>query len=140
MQHADAEGKAIYTKDELLAKIRTSLGGRAAEIVYYGDKDGVSTGASGDLSSATAMARSIVCTYGMDGEFGLSVISERGASGELSEKIRCAVNKILDEQMRLAISLISENRDRIDSLVAQLMLKNHLTGREIDSALKCVRD
>ena len=140
MQHADAEGKAIYTKDELLAKIRTSLGGRAAEIVYYGDKDGVSTGASGDLSSATAMARSIVCTYGMDGEFGLSVISERGASGELSEKIRCAVNKILDEQMRLAISLISENRDRIDSLVAQLMLKNHLTGREIDSALKCVRE
>ena len=136
MQHADSEGKAIYTKDELLAKIRTSLGGRAAEIVYYGDRDGVSTGASGDLASATSLARSIVCTYGMDGEFGLSVIGDRGVSGDLSEKIRIAVNKILDQQMELAIKLVQENKDRIDALVAQLMLKNHLTGKEIASALE----
>ena len=53
MQHADQEGKALYTKDELLARIKTSLGGRAAEIVYYGERDGISTGASGDLASAT---------------------------------------------------------------------------------------
>ncbi len=132
MQHDDNEGKAIYTKDELLSKIRTSLGGRAAEIVYYGEKDGVSTGASGDLVSATNMARSIICTYGMDEEFGLAVIDQPSSrSGAIDSKVREAVNKILADEMHNAIKLIEENRRSIDALVERLMSENHLTGDEI---------
>ncbi|MBR6825033.1 MAG: AAA family ATPase, partial [Oscillospiraceae bacterium] len=77
MQHADREGKAIYTREELLARIRTSLGGRGAEIVYYGLEDGISTGASGDLASATDLARRLLCNYGMDDAFGLAVVDSR---------------------------------------------------------------
>lgn len=132
MQHDDNEGKALYTKDELLARIRTSLGGRASEIVYYGEKDGVSTGASGDLASATNLARSIICTYGMDAGFGLAVIDQQAARySELSGEVREAVNKILAEELQNAIKLIGANRRAIDALVERLLSDNHLTGKEI---------
>ncbi len=136
MQHSDNEGKGIYTKDELLAKIRTSLGGRAAEIAYYGERDGVSSGASGDLVSATNIARQIVCTYGMDSEFGLAVVTGDNSGGAMSIEVRTAVNRILSEQMSETIKIISENKDKIDALVAELMVKNHMSGIEIEDTLK----
>ncbi len=136
MQHAEQEGKAIYTKDELLARIRTSLGGRAAEVAYYGERDGISTGASGDLESATNVAQQIVCTYGMDDEFGLAVVHGAvAANGTMSVEVRESVNRILKEQMSEAVKLISENKDKIDSLVDELMTKNHLNGTEIERAI-----
>lgn len=136
MQHAEHEGKAIYTKDELLARIRTSLGGRAAEIAYYGERDGISTGASGDLVSATNIAQQIVCTYGMDDDFGLAVVHGAvAANGTMSVDVRASVNRILREQMNEAVKLISENKDKIDSLVEELMSKNHLNGAEIEQAI-----
>lgn len=132
MQHADEEGKSLYTKEELMGKIRASLGGRAAELVYYGDKDGISTGASGDLAAATEQARRIICTYGMNDEFGLAVIDGRTVQGgEISAKIQTAVNKILSEEMSKALKLISENKRAVDALVEQLLAKNHLSGDEI---------
>ncbi len=141
MQHADEEGKAIYTRDELLSKIRTSLGGRASEMVYYGERDGVSTGASGDLSSATRLAQQIVCTYGMDDLFGLAVVTNNNAnSGEMSLEVRGAVNKLLSEQMTQAIRLITDNRYRVDALVDALMSKNHLSGKEIDAILSGAKE
>lgn len=136
MQHAEQEGKAIYTKDELLARIRTSLGGRAAEIVYYGEKAGISTGASGDLVSASHTAQQIVCTYGMDDDFGLAVIANAvAANGTMSVEVRTAVNKILKEEMAMAVALIEENKNLIDALVEALLEKNHLNGAEIGSVL-----
>lgn len=131
MQRAEQEGKAIYTRDELLARIRTSLGGRAAEIVYYGDKDGISTGASGDLQNATSLAQQIVCTYGMDEAFGLAVVSSAAANGEMSAEVRTAVNRILREQMEAAVRLVQEHKNTIDTLVMELMYKNHLNEQEI---------
>lgn len=129
MQHSDNEGKMIYTKDELLAKIRTSLGGRAAEIVFYGEEDGASTGASGDLASATGTAADMICRYGMNEKFGLAAIDKRSASDE----VRAAVNAILSEQMQSAIRAISENRKAVDALADELIAKNHLSGGEIEA-------
>ncbi len=136
MQHAEQEGKNIHTRDELLARIRTSLGGRAAEIVYYGEKDGISTGASGDLASATNVARHMLCTYGMDEDFGLAVINGvTDENGILAAEVRGAINVILKEQMEETVRLISENREKVDALVEVLMTKNHLNGAEIDAVL-----
>jgi len=138
MQHADQENKGLFTKEELLADIRTSLGGRAAEIVYYGPKDGVSTGASGDLANATAKARRLICSYGMDEDFGLAVVQpEAASSGEaMSLEVRQAVNRILQEQMEKALTLVQENQPKIDALVKALLVKNHMTGTQIDEILK----
>ena len=136
MLHVD-EGKQVFTKEELLAKIRTSLGGRAAEIVYYGDVDGLSTGAGADLASATSAAKRIVCSYGMDDDFGLAVLDQKEAQdGEMLAKVREAVNKILDQEMKNAIGIIKENRRSIDALVERLLSDNHLTGDEIKSVFE----
>lgn len=137
MQHAEQEGKAIYTKDELLARIRTSLGGRAAEIAYYGEKDGISTGASGDLASATAVAQQIVCVYGMDEKFGLATVNgDTASNGTMSVEVRESVNRILNEQMNEAVRLISENKNKIDALVETLIDKNQLNSEEIKQVLE----
>ena len=137
MQHDDNEGKAIHTRRELLERLRTSMGGRAAEIVYYGEEEGLSSGASGDLRNATHIARSILCSYGMDREFGLSYVDQQTAKeGGLSERIHAAVNKILEEELRNAVRLISEHRAAIDALVQELMVRNHMSGPEIDAILR----
>ena len=128
MQHADNEGKAMYTKSELLARIRTSLAGRAAEIVYYGPEEGISTGASGDLYSATKLAEQMICSYGMDQSVGMSYINANG----ITHTIRDRVNSILDEELKNAIAIIKANREAIDAIVDALIDRNHLKGNEID--------
>lgn len=136
MQHGDNEGKQIYTMDELLARIRTSLGGRAAEIAYYGKRNGLSTGAGADLANATNIARQLVCNYGMDEEFGLAVVQKADGDNEMSDKVRASVNRILKEQMDKAVELVTENMGKIDALVNVLMTKNHLNGYEIEKVFK----
>lgn len=137
MQHGDNEKKALYTKAELLANIRTALGGRAAETVCYGPHEGLSTGAGGDLISATKMAEQIVCSYGMDETIGLAVVDSRSMGfGSLADDVRRAVNTVLLQEMENAKRLITENRTAFDRLVNELILRNHLSGTQIDCILK----
>jgi ATP-dependent Zn protease len=131
MQHASNEDKGIYTRREIMHKIRTSLGGRAAELVYYGAEDGVSTGASGDLYSATRLAKSMMCRYGMDESVGLSYIDPTESSST-ADLVRERVNAILKEELDAAVKTIDENRAAIDAMVEALMDKNHLKETEID--------
>ncbi|MBQ9858655.1 MAG: hypothetical protein IJO77_06605, partial [Oscillospiraceae bacterium] len=86
--------------------------------------------------AATRTAQHIICTYGMDEAFGLAVIDPQTArTGELSAEVRAAVNKMLEAEMKQAIDLITENKTVIDALIAELMKKNHLSGKEIDAIL-----
>ncbi len=135
MQHSEQEGKLLFTREELLSRIRVSLGGRAAEIVYYGEQDGLSTGAGADLVSATSTARNIICSYGMDEDFGLAVVDRVSTADGMTDDVRAAVNRILDLQMREAVKIISENRAKIDALVSELMDRNHMSGPEINRVL-----
>lgn len=141
MQHDSTEKKTIYTKDELLSRIRVALGGRAAEIVCYGECGGVSTGASGDLVSATAIAERIVCSYGMVDECGLAVSDPRTLrSGDVAMEVRKAVNKLLSEQMSQAIEKIRANKDMLDVLSNELMQKSHLSANEISELFLPYKD
>ena len=132
MQHANSEGKGLYTKNELLGKIRTSLGGRAAELVYYGAEEGISTGASGDLHSATSIAEQMICNYGMDESVGLSYLEGRAADSVYFGEVRSRVNEILKSELANAVALIRTNRVAMDRMVDVLMEKNHLKEEEID--------
>ena len=134
MQHAEREDKGFYTKEEILASIRTSLGGRAAEMVYYGEQDGITTGASGDLAAATAQARRMLCRYGMDERFGLAATAE--TDGPMSAEMRERVNEILSRELAAAIASVEENRATVDALVGALLERNHLKGDEIAAILK----
>ena len=120
MQYADQEERMGYTRQELLARIRTALGGRAAEIVYYGKEDGISTGASGDLQSATRLAKQMICVYGMDEDFGMAVVDPENSF--MSQQVYRDINEILKEQLAEAVRLITENKNKMDQLVEQLIL------------------
>ena len=134
MQHADGESKGSYSRKELLFRIRTSLAGRAAEIAYYGPEDGLTTGASGDLESATRLATRIIGTYGMDEKMGLACLDPR--SDALASVVRTRVNEILAAELAAAVNTINENRAAMDAIVAELMAKNYLKGDEIDEIFK----
>lgn len=134
MAHGDNESQGTYTKKMLLNRIRTSLGGRAAELVFFGEDEGLSTGPSSDLRTATAIARSIVCNYGMDESMGLAVISEsEAADGYIAGKIRDAVNNILQAELDNAKKLLLANRNAVDKIVEVLLVKNHLGSEEIEA-------
>jgi ATP-dependent Zn protease len=133
MQHTADEDKHIFTKNELLSRIRTALGGRASEIVYYGAENGVSTGAAGDLINATTLARKMVELYGMDDTLGLVACIDQE---EMSPETRNAVNKILVAEMNNAIEVIRSNKETVDKLSDALVNKNHLSSNEINKIFK----
>ena len=133
MQHANQEERTGYTKQELIGRIRTALGGRAAEIVYYGRENGLSTGASGDLETATDLAERMLCRYGMDEEFGLAVIDQAGEP--LAGQVQSHINELLKVQLEEAIRLIQAYQDKVSRLVSKLMESNSLREQEIDRIL-----
>ncbi len=133
MQHASQEDKMGYTRKELLNRIRVALGGRAAELVCYGAENGVTTGASGDLRTATSLAQRMLCTYGMMEPFGLAVVES--PSQQLSERIHAQVNRILEEELTNAVHLLASRRHMLDKLVEELRQRNSLNGKDLDQLL-----
>ena len=140
MRHDDAEDKPILTRAEVANLIRTSLGGRAAEIAYYGEEDGVSTGASSDLQSATYYALRMLCSYGMDKKHGLaSVPIQTYLQNGMPDSILAAVNEILAKELQEAIDIINEGKPYIDKLVDHLLAKDHIYGAELNSLFDSVK-
>jgi cell division protease FtsH len=137
MEHSDDDISApIKTKAQLIDNIRTSLGGRASEIVFYGETEGISSGASGDLQSATRIARAMICNYGMDEVLGLASLStEEATMGPMASKITERISEITNREMTETINIIEKSKDKINSLVTALLEKNHLTGEDINAIL-----
>ena len=144
MRRSEAEMKReSLTREELLARIRTALGGRAAELLYYGPA-GLTTGASGDLENATGIARQIVSVYGMDGEFGLLATPEMLKHAEAIaspeyQKINDAARKILEEQMAETRKLMEANRPHLDAIAGALLKKNRLYRADLVEILPPVK-
>jgi cell division protease FtsH len=136
----DVERRAGLTREEILWKIRVSLGGRAAELLRLGPEEGMSTGASQDLQSATNWARAMICEYGMDSEFGLLVTPElmryEGAlSSPVLLKINEAAGRILAAQMQETQKVMEAHREHLDRLTAALLDKERLTGEDVKDLL-----
>ncbi len=133
MQRGDNEQKGNYTKGELISQIRTSLAGRAAEMVYYGEDGGLTTGAVGDLQNATRVARYMICNCGMDEEFGLVYIPAEHSKENPAVTKR--IGEILLRELEITVKTVAENRAAIDALTVALLEKNHLRTDEIDAIL-----
>ena len=122
------------TRDDLLGWIRTALGGRAAEMEYYG-QSGITTGSSSDLEKATKIARAMVTKYGMyEEEMGLQVIDDAEYENNVTAKE--LVNKILSQQLAEARQIVRDNKEASDRIVAALLQsKNkYLTQTELKKA------
>ena len=132
------EEKYLLTKDELITKIVTLLGGRAAEEVVFHT---VTTGASNDIERATKLARTMVSQYGMSDTFGLMGLesvesryldgrSVLNCSDQTAAKLDDEVNKMLKEYYAKAKELLSENMECLDSVAEYLIDKETITGKE----------
>jgi ATP-dependent metalloprotease FtsH len=145
MRRCEAEVKReSLTKEEMLARIRTSIGGRAAEMLCYGNEKGLTTGAAGDLTNATSIARQMICCYGMDGEFGMLATPElfkhvEAIGTPTYQRVNEAANKILKEEMNKTVKLLEENRKHLDTIAKALMEKNRILRSDLEKMLPAKR-
>ena len=134
----------LRTREELLAKIAVSMGGRAAEEVVMHT---MTNGASQDIQEATGIARNMVAMYGMSDEFGMMALgSIRNQYLDGGYGLDCAqdtaavmdreVKRILEECYKEAVKVIEENRDDMDKVVAYLLEKETITGGEMVAILE----
>ena len=139
VERQNDEGKMLYTKPELEGMIRQAMAGRAAEIIYYGKEEGLSTGVESDLRSASRYAELMARDYGMAADIGqVAFDGRRLADGLLASRISRAVRKIVDTQLNLAVTELTENKKYLDLLVKELLEKNRLTLEELETLLPTV--
>lgn len=138
MRRAVAEiERECLTHTELLAKIRTDLGGRVAEMIHFGDNIGLSTGASSDLEHASNVARQIICCYGMDQAFGLGTMNEILSHPEafgtpLYREVQQRVSEILKEQEALTRESLTKHKEELDTVANALLKKNRLLKSDLE--------
>ena len=129
----------LRTKDELMAKIMVSMGGRAAEEVVMHT---MTNGASQDIQDATSIARNMVAMFGMSDEFGMMALASRrnqyldGGYGmdcaqDTAAAMDKAVQKILKDCYAEAVKVIQENLKDMDKVVSYLLEKETITGAEM---------
>lgn len=136
----ELEQQHLLTRQQLLADIRVKLAGRAAELLFYGQEQGLSTGASGDLESATRTARDMICRYGMDAELGPLAVPEllNGSAAWSNPEYRRINDKagaILKEQMALTEELLEKNRQQLQAVADALAVKERLTRKDLEEIL-----
>ncbi len=132
------EEKSLQTKEELIVKLVTFCGGRAAEQIVFGS---VSTGAAQDIEEATNIARQMITRFGMSERFGLACL-ETVRDQYLDEHLvlNCAdstaaevdheVIAILKKCYSKACELISANREALDEIADYLFRHETITGKE----------
>ena len=133
----------LMTKDELINKIATLTGGRAAEELIFGS---ITTGASNDIEQATKLARAMVTRYGMSEEFdmvALETVTNQYLGGDTSlacsadtqREIDRKVVELVKSQHEKALKILTDNREKLDELAKHLYEKETISGEEFMSIL-----
>ena len=142
--HLPEEDKNLHTKDELLAQITVSMGGRVAEELVMNT---MTNGAAQDIQDATSIARNMVAMFGMSEQFGMMALASRrnqyldgGYGLDCAENTAAsmdqAVHGIIDSCYRKATQILSESREDMDKVVAFLLEKETITGAEMVAILE----
>ena len=139
---APEEDQMLLSRSALLARIITTLGGRVAEQVVFGDPE-VTTGASNDLQQVTNIARQMVTRYGMSNIGPIALENDNneqmfmgGDSNEaISDRIDAEVCKIINHCEQIAKEIILDNRVIIDLVVEKLLDSETISGEEFREIL-----
>jgi cell division protease FtsH len=127
-----AEDKKMHTRQEFIDELAMMMGGYAAERIIFND---FTTGASSDIAKATGLAKELVTQYGMSeilgprsyGQrdemvfLGKQIHESRDYSEKMAETIDAEVNKLLAAARETAEKIVTENRPKMDILVAELV-------------------
>lgn len=130
------EERSLTTTEQMLDEICATLGGRAAEEVAFGN---ISTGALSDLERVTKQVQAMVTIYGLSENIGnISYYDSSGQSEysfgkpyseETAKKIDVEIKDIIENQYKRAVTILHENRDKLDAL-AQKLLEKEVIFRE----------
>lgn len=145
MQVEDGD-HTLMTKEEILAKIATMTGGRAAEEAVF---NSITTGASNDIKQATKMARAMITRYGMTDDFdmvALETVNNAYLGGDASlacsERTAATVDdkvvEVVKQQHEKAKQMLIENRGKLDEIAKYLYEKETITGEEFMRILTAV--
>ncbi len=147
------EDQGLVTRNQILARITATLGGRAAEEEVFGDSE-VTTGAGSDLQKVTSLARQMVTRFGMSALGPLSLESQSsevflggdwmGSKNEYSEEIAAQI----DREVHLIVSkchedskrILRENREVVDQLVELLIEEETIEGDRLREIVEQPRD
>ena len=142
--HLPEEDKHLHTRDELLAQITVSMGGRVAEELVLHT---MTNGAAQDIQDATGIARNMVAMFGMSDEFGMMALASRrsqyldGGYGidcaqDTAAAMDRAVRDLIDACYKKAVEILSHSREDMDKVVEYLLEKETITGAEMVAILE----
>jgi cell division protease FtsH len=128
----------LMNKQELENKIATYTGGRAAEELVFGS---ITTGAANDIEQATKLARAMITRYGMSEDFDMVAMetvtnqylggdTSLACSAETQSKIDAQVVELVRKQHEKALTILKDNRGKLDELASYLYEHETITGEE----------
>ena len=128
----------LMNRDELLNKIATLTGGRAAEELIF---NSITTGASNDIEQATKLARAMVTRYGMTEDFDMVALetvnnaylggdASLACSEATSARIDAKVVELVQTQHKKALQILADNRSKLDEIAQYLYEKETISGEE----------
>ncbi|HOL24431.1 MAG TPA: ATP-dependent zinc metalloprotease FtsH [Candidatus Hydrothermia bacterium] len=146
-QSLPEEDKYIYTKSYITVQLSILLGGRAAELLVFGEE---STGAADDLSKATEIARRMVTDWGMSEKLGPVTLGKEEEevflgrelgirkyySEETARAIDSEVKKVVREALEKAKSILEKNINLLHVIAKELLEKETLTGVELNEIIR----
>ena len=137
MQVEDGD-HTLMTKEEILNKIATLTGGRAAEELIF---HSITTGASNDIEQATRLARALVTRYGMTEDFDMVALetvnnaylggdASLACSEQTAAKVDAKVVELVQAEHRKAYKLLADNKRKLDEIAQYLYEKETISGEE----------
>jgi cell division protease FtsH len=144
------EDKYTQRKNELLDRLVMIMGGRVAEEIVFGD---VTNGARGDINQATGIARRMVCEWGMSEKMGMveygkneeyvflgrDISQSRNYSEATAQEIDNEVRALCDNAYRIALDLIGQNRDKLETIANGLLEFETLDGSHVREIMETGR-
>ena len=138
----------LMNKQELENKIATFTGGRAAEELVFGS---ITTGAANDIEQATKLARAMITRYGMSEDFDMVAMetvtnqylggdTSLACSAETQSRIDEQVVELVRKQHKKALSILKDNRGKLDQLASYLYEHETITGEEFMQILNAAKN
>jgi len=139
----DEEDRLLMTREQILDKITTFCGGRAAEQLIFGR---ITSGASNDIEQATKLARAMVTRLGMSDTFGMMALETQSGqylsgdanlvcSDQTAARIDVEVKQIIAQCYERAMQILTDNKEKLHELAKILLDKETITGIEFMAVL-----
>ncbi|MBQ4264777.1 MAG: ATP-dependent zinc metalloprotease FtsH [Clostridia bacterium] len=139
----DEEERLLMTREQILDKITTYCGGRAAEALVFGR---ITSGASNDIEQATKLARAMITRLGMSDTFGMMALETQSGqyvtgdamlvcSDQTAARIDVEVKQIIASCYERAMQILTDNKEKLHELAKILLEKETITGIEFMAVL-----